>query len=194
MDKRRRRLQLFDRNIVMGSRLGRNIVQDTNGVYRKWVSTPNYRHSSTFDESCYLCRYPKLAGAGGLGLQLASWFGTAGLRHVGRMERSSQVKSSQVANPRNAFCIEQSASSKAKKNASCVFVDCFCCFPDISRLGWLYVIMEWNLCFFMLEAFLAFLFRIHFWYGQINQLKSCIAWLKFIYEGPSPARNNRLWS
>ena len=33
-----------------------------------------------------------------------------------------QVKSSQVANPHNAFCIVQRTSSKAKRNAFCIIV------------------------------------------------------------------------
>ena len=32
------------------------------------------------------------------------------------------IKSSQVANPHNAFCIAQRASSKAKRNAFCIIV------------------------------------------------------------------------
>ena len=38
-----------------------------------------------------------------------------------------KVKSSQVANPRNAFCIEQRASSKAKRNACACLWIIFCC-------------------------------------------------------------------
>ncbi len=40
---------------------------------------------------------------------------------VARLDPSSQVKSSQVANPRNAFCIEQRATAKSKEARVRVF-------------------------------------------------------------------------
>ena len=43
-------------------------------------------------------------------------------------------KSSQVANPRSAFCIEQRTAAKPKKR-KCVFLVCFCCSPGLRRLG-----------------------------------------------------------
>ena len=46
------------------------------------------------------------------------------------------VKSSQVANPHNAFCIVQRASSKAKRNAFCMIVVFFFFAAPPACAGW----------------------------------------------------------